>query len=123
MRAVDQRIDAARRYLRYQARHRIDQCGRTGDVVDQEEARAAGHAFQYTGHDLIRRSDGEGDVGTDDLCPRQSGDVIEHVARGVVLMRGDEQLVVLVEIDRAEDGVHAGGGVGDEGQFRFLRTE
>ena len=50
---------------------------------------------------------GNGMSTTTIFAPVSVGDVVERVAAGVVLVRRHQQLVELVEVERAQDGVHA----------------
>ena len=114
--AVDERVDAVRAQLSNDPLDREDERGLAGDVIDEQEARAVGDFREHALDDGVGRVDREGDVDGDDLRAVERADEVEGVARGVVFVRGDEELVVLVEVERAEDGVDAGGGVGDEGE-------
>ena len=116
VRAVDERVDAALRSAPSISRAigKIN-AGLAGDVIDEQQPRAIGDALQHALDDFVRRRDRERHVDRDDLRAGESGDVVERVARRVVFVRRDEQLVVLVEIERAEHGVDAGGGIRHEG--------
>ena len=120
---VDERVDAARAHLRNDALDRQNERGLAGDVIDQQQARALGDFPQHALDYVVRRGDGERHVDDHDLRAGEAAGVVEHVARGVVFVRGDEQLVVLVEVERAQHGIDAGGCVGDEGDVLRLRAD
>jgi hypothetical protein len=114
VRSVDERVDSASGQLIDDRRDGEDQRRLAGDVIDEEQARAIGDLLQHALHDHVRGGDGERHVHFDDLRAIDSRDVVERVARGVVLLRRHQQLVVLVEVERAQYGIHACRGVGDE---------
>ncbi len=123
MGAVDERVDAAHLHLGHQALYRHDQSGLTGDVVDEQQPRALGHPLEHARDDVVRRGDGVGDIYAHHLGAVEASHVVEGVAAGVVLVRGDEQFLVLVEIERAEDGIHSGGGIRHERQSTLVGAE
>ena len=66
--------------------------------------------------DRVLRRDRERDPGDDDPGAVALGDVAQDVDRGVVLVVVGQELVAGLEVERADDGVHRAGRVGDEGE-------
>ena len=92
-------------------------------VVDEQEASAVGDAGHNAFDDLVRRSDRKGDVDGNDLRAYQASNVFKGIAGGVVFVRRHDQLVVLVEIERAENGIHARGGIRHERDRRRIGSD
>ena len=67
VRAVDQRVDAARGQLLHDPLDGEDQRRLAGDVVDEQQPRAVGDFLQHALDDDVRRANREGDVGDDHL--------------------------------------------------------
>ena len=94
VRAVDQRVHAARVQLCDDPLNGENDPGLTGDVVDEQQPGlrrdGADNPIKYD----IWRANGKGNVDDFHLGAASPSDVVERVPAGVVLMVGDQQLVV-----------------------------
>jgi hypothetical protein len=68
-------------------------------VVEEHEPCAACDLREQRLDGLSRIFDWEGDVSYDDGCAGATGDIIQCVATGVVLVVGDEELVIGPEVE------------------------
>jgi hypothetical protein len=83
-------------------------------MVDEQERGPGSGGVPDGVHHGVFAPEGERHSNEDDAGARALRDEIEHIAAGVVLVVGDEEFVAGLEWERAQDGVHAGRGVGDE---------
>ncbi len=114
VRAVDQSIDTSLRERANQRRHRENDAGRARDVVDEKKTGPFRHRGQHRVDGFARRGQRKRHGSHDHLRARPLRDEVQRVAAGVVLVVGREELVTRTERERAEDGVHTGGRIGDE---------
>src|SRR5215813_5377377 len=116
MRTVDERLHPALAQLGDETLHGQDETGGAGDVIEQGQARAGRHPRHYGLDDHVRRRDGERDG--HDLHPgaRAPRHKVEGVAAGAVDVVRGEELIALLEGERAQHGVDAARGVADEGE-------
>ena len=72
---------------------------------------ATSGSLEHARDDFVRRRDRKRHVGGDHFRPHEPRRELGDVPRRVVLVRADQDLVVLIEIERAQDRVHAGRGI------------
>jgi hypothetical protein len=121
--SVDDHVDATGLEGGDHGLHREHHAGGTGDVVQEHEPRPRGHCAEHRVRDVLRAAEREGHAGDHHAGAGPARDRVECVDAGVVAMVGGEQLVARVELERAEHGVHPGGGVVHEGQVVRIGAE
>jgi len=93
-----------------------DESGLAGDVIEQGDPGAGSDASEDWFDGLVFVSERKRDGRNDYFCAGLPGDVIDDISAGVVLVIGDQDFIAVFEGEGTKDGVHAGGGVCDEGE-------
>ena len=116
VRAVDEGVHPARRQLGHQLVDGQDEGRGRRDVVEHGQAGPRRDRGQHPFDDVLGAGGGKGKRHGHHSGAAGRGRDRQHVAAGVVLVVGRQQLVAGGEGEPAEDGIHAGGGVVDEGE-------
>ena len=103
--------------------NRQDQCRRACDVLDDRQSCARCCRAEDGVGRVGRRAQGERDFGDDDLGVGARRDIVGNISASVVHMVGDQYLITLGEVVRAEHGVDAGRSVRHEGEVVMAHSE
>ncbi len=114
VRAVDQRLDAASRQLDDQLAHRVDECRRRGDVIEEHEPCPRAHRGQDARTHIARRRTRKRDLHHDGTGAGALGSRFEGVPGGVVAVVGHEQLVARREGQTPQHRIDRRGGIRHE---------
>jgi len=123
VRAVHERLDAARGQLTHQAFDGEDQRGLAGDMVEQGEACARRHAGEDGSDNFLRGGEREGNFRNHDLRARLFRGKGGGVGAGSVFVVGQENLISRLQRERSQERVHARRGIRYEDQVFRLRPD
>ncbi len=123
VRAVHQRVHAARRKLGDETLDREDERRRARDVIQDREARVRRNARENAGNDFLFGTQRKRNFRHDDSRAGAGRHVVESLlARGVRVVRREE-FVAGGERERADDRVHARRRVRDEREVVAVRPD
>jgi hypothetical protein len=116
MGAIDQHVHPARGQFPGELRHGKHQRGGARHVVEHRQAGARSHRLEHRLDNFIRPAQGKRDSHRDHPGAHLPRGLQEHVVTGIVIVAGGKQLIAAAQLERAQHGVDAGRGVGDEDQ-------
>jgi hypothetical protein len=115
--AVDEKLDAALAQFGSDAFDGEDEPGGAGDMVEDCDAGVVADFLEDGVDDFVGGAQWERQIHYDDCCSAALGDGAGGVVAGIVAVTCDEDFVAGLELARAQDGVDARGGVGEEDEI------
>ena len=111
---VDQRVHAVRVEPPHQLLDRKNYRRGTAHVIEHGQPRSRADAGQHRLNHFLGRGDRHGNRGHDYPQALLFGHIAQHVAAGVVVVVGDQQLIAGLEAERTDYGVDGGRDVGQQ---------